>query len=212
MTIRFSCTAGHKLSVPDDLAGRKVRCPTCNTKVSVPAQSTVDDGSTQKPPIAAPPVAAPPVAAAGSEPPIAAPLNQPPVSKPPVSKPPQPGAVSTANKAKAKPPAQQPSSKSPAPVAEQASVPVKSQSKPTKPKSNKQAKAEKETGTANEAIAFPNKAGDQEARNKETGEGIQVGKTHSCGQGFNRAKQTCANSSRARSSFEAQQHRARRQH
>ncbi|MDA7980062.1 MAG: hypothetical protein MPJ50_14945 [Pirellulales bacterium] len=37
MTIRFRCSAGHKLAVPDDYAGRKVRCPTCNVKLRVPA-------------------------------------------------------------------------------------------------------------------------------------------------------------------------------
>src|SRR5580704_5390123 len=37
MTIEFRCQAGHKLRVPDELAGKKVRCPKCSERLVVPA-------------------------------------------------------------------------------------------------------------------------------------------------------------------------------
>jgi hypothetical protein len=36
MTIRFLCPLGHKLAVPDELAGKKGRCPECNQRVYIP--------------------------------------------------------------------------------------------------------------------------------------------------------------------------------
>lgn len=41
MTIRFLCPLGHKLAVPDKLAGKKGRCPICKQRVYIP-QSEVD--------------------------------------------------------------------------------------------------------------------------------------------------------------------------
>ncbi len=36
MTIEFTCNCGKKLSVPDDVAGRRAKCPTCGAVVNVP--------------------------------------------------------------------------------------------------------------------------------------------------------------------------------
>jgi hypothetical protein len=36
MGIEFTCTAGHKLRVPDELAGKPVRCPKCSERLVVP--------------------------------------------------------------------------------------------------------------------------------------------------------------------------------
>jgi len=36
MTIRLRCPRGHKLTVPDDLAGKKGRCPVCQERVRIP--------------------------------------------------------------------------------------------------------------------------------------------------------------------------------
>jgi len=36
MAIEFSCACGKKLSVPDDAAGRRAKCPSCGTVVNVP--------------------------------------------------------------------------------------------------------------------------------------------------------------------------------
>src|SRR5580704_15590670 len=36
MAIEFTCKAGHKLRVPDELAGKKVRCPKCSERLVVP--------------------------------------------------------------------------------------------------------------------------------------------------------------------------------
>ena len=36
MSIDFRCPTGHKLSMPDTLAGRKARCPLCRRKMLVP--------------------------------------------------------------------------------------------------------------------------------------------------------------------------------
>ncbi len=36
MTVKFRCSCGQKLSVGDDMAGRKVRCPRCKSVQSAP--------------------------------------------------------------------------------------------------------------------------------------------------------------------------------
>src|SRR5580704_4239727 len=36
MGIEFTCSAGHKLRVADELAGKTVRCPKCSERIAVP--------------------------------------------------------------------------------------------------------------------------------------------------------------------------------
>src|SRR5579872_3003594 len=36
MAIEFTCKAGHKIRVPDELAGKSVRCPKCSERIVVP--------------------------------------------------------------------------------------------------------------------------------------------------------------------------------
>jgi len=46
MAIEFRCVCGKKLTVPDDAAGRKAKCPSCNAVVNVPGPTpppTPDD-------------------------------------------------------------------------------------------------------------------------------------------------------------------------
>src|SRR5262249_41589727 len=42
MPIKVTCGQGHKLNVPDNLAGRKVRCPRCKDVVAVPGLEETD--------------------------------------------------------------------------------------------------------------------------------------------------------------------------
>lgn len=42
MTIRFLCPRGHKLAVPDNLAGKKGRCPICQQRVYIPVPELAD--------------------------------------------------------------------------------------------------------------------------------------------------------------------------
>src|SRR5262245_24014726 len=42
MTIRFLCPRGHKLAVPDNLAGKKGRCPICQQRVYIPVPELMD--------------------------------------------------------------------------------------------------------------------------------------------------------------------------
>lgn len=42
MTIRFVCPRGHKLAVPDNLAGKKGRCPVCQQRVYIPVPEQSD--------------------------------------------------------------------------------------------------------------------------------------------------------------------------
>jgi hypothetical protein len=42
MTIRFLCPHGHKLAVPDNLAGKKGRCPVCQQRVYIPMLAAGD--------------------------------------------------------------------------------------------------------------------------------------------------------------------------
>jgi hypothetical protein len=66
MTIHFLCPRGHKLAVPDNLAGKKGRCPICQQRVYIPLPELQDDTVEAPPP---PPVvvSAPSAAAAPSE-------------------------------------------------------------------------------------------------------------------------------------------------
>ncbi|MHC4405907.1 MAG: hypothetical protein ACYTG0_40200 [Planctomycetota bacterium] len=45
MAIQFSCPSGHQLNVPDETAGKQIRCPTCKCWVIVP-DATDEKGST----------------------------------------------------------------------------------------------------------------------------------------------------------------------
>ena len=45
MTIRFLCPRGHKLAVPDNLAGKKGRCPICQQRVYIPVPEAADMAS-----------------------------------------------------------------------------------------------------------------------------------------------------------------------
>jgi hypothetical protein len=56
MTIRFLCPHGHKLAVPDNLAGKKGRCPICRLRVYIPvldfansAEEPATDGEVAEP-------------------------------------------------------------------------------------------------------------------------------------------------------------------
>jgi hypothetical protein len=73
MTIRFLCPHGHKLAVPDNLAGKKGRCPVCQQRVYIPvlqAGDVASEGPHDGPPLAGlgvgssvvSPVAGPPLA------------------------------------------------------------------------------------------------------------------------------------------------------
>ena len=58
MPVTFPCPCGNTLRVNDDLAGRRVRCPTCQAAVAVPAAEPppafeVVDGPVNPPPPAA---------------------------------------------------------------------------------------------------------------------------------------------------------------
>lgn len=45
MTLRFLCPLGHRLAVPDHLAGKKGRCPVCKQKVYIPELAAVAEQS-----------------------------------------------------------------------------------------------------------------------------------------------------------------------
>src|SRR5262245_15634445 len=42
MPVSFTCPCSKKLRIPDELAGKKVRCPGCGTTLRVPAQEVVE--------------------------------------------------------------------------------------------------------------------------------------------------------------------------
>ena len=48
MPIRFRCPTGHRLSVPESRAGKKVRCPRCKDVVQVPRASDAAAGETRR--------------------------------------------------------------------------------------------------------------------------------------------------------------------
>lgn len=39
MSIRVECACGRKLSIKDEMAGRRVKCPTCENVLTVPKAS-----------------------------------------------------------------------------------------------------------------------------------------------------------------------------
>src|SRR5262245_49226401 len=43
MAIRFACACGKKLQAPDDFGGRRMKCPKCQTVLTIPPESTVED-------------------------------------------------------------------------------------------------------------------------------------------------------------------------
>lgn len=43
--IKLQCVCGHLLSLPDDLAGKQVRCKRCNKVLKVPATRASDEGA-----------------------------------------------------------------------------------------------------------------------------------------------------------------------
>jgi hypothetical protein len=55
MPIDVRCECGHELSVADEMAGRKGRCPTCDTVIEIPAPK----GAPKPPPARPSPAAAP---------------------------------------------------------------------------------------------------------------------------------------------------------
>jgi S1-C subfamily serine protease len=57
MAIEFTCQAGHKLRVPEELAGKKVRCPKCSERLVVPSAGgqRVDTSDSGARPIEPPP-------------------------------------------------------------------------------------------------------------------------------------------------------------
>ncbi len=44
MPIEVACSCGKSLRVPDQLAGKKVKCPACGTPIAVPASAAAADG------------------------------------------------------------------------------------------------------------------------------------------------------------------------
>jgi hypothetical protein len=54
MAILFNCHCGRRLRAPDELAGRKIRCPECKHVLAIPAPAAVEETITAAPPSPAP--------------------------------------------------------------------------------------------------------------------------------------------------------------
>jgi len=127
MAIRFHCPAGHRLSVDESRAGRKVRCPRCKQIVQVPEVTEngtprqPPEGKAKRPPL--PPPREPADKAEVDQSGAQARLNEAAGSKPPPRKPPKRGS-------KPKPP------------------PLPTARKPPRPKPQPKSKREPETKAA----------------------------------------------------------------
>ncbi len=49
MAIAFSCACGKQLRARDEFAGRKIRCPGCQTVLTIPAQTAADAQNAEEP-------------------------------------------------------------------------------------------------------------------------------------------------------------------
>jgi hypothetical protein len=63
MVLRFTCSNGHPLTSPENLAGRVGKCPECGVPIKVPTPSEVRSSAAEGPPPEPPPAISPPSAA-----------------------------------------------------------------------------------------------------------------------------------------------------
>lgn len=68
MAIKFKCTCGHVLSVPDNFAGKSGKCPHCQKQLKVPQPGAKPGPAAQAKPAASKPAASKPTSAKGAAP------------------------------------------------------------------------------------------------------------------------------------------------
>lgn len=103
MSINFHCSCGQRLQVPDEMAGRTGKCPSCGAAVLVPGAPAAP--AAPPPPAPPPPVVqSPPAAGAGAAPPVppAPPAVVPPAAESGTKSCPHCGGVILANARKCK--------------------------------------------------------------------------------------------------------------
>jgi hypothetical protein len=68
MVIKFLCPNGHQLNAPENMAGKKGKCPKCQSAFVVPTLEEVAAAETEEPPQPAPEAQLAPVGSNGNEP------------------------------------------------------------------------------------------------------------------------------------------------